>query len=146
MKMEGSAHNPVATVKFELNGEKKIMLVHSVDVSHAPAVAQDLHRLFEASCLDRAANLGESGLCAALEILSLANILFGLRRGLSGRRRECYPQDQGNKTCASFHTRVILSQENEQTRVHGTAATAPLEMYVVGGVILRDFRPEGSGV
>jgi DNA helicase-2/ATP-dependent DNA helicase PcrA len=25
-KMEGSAHNPVATVKFELNGEKKIML------------------------------------------------------------------------------------------------------------------------
>jgi DNA helicase-2/ATP-dependent DNA helicase PcrA len=26
MKMEGSAHNPVATVKFELNGEKKIML------------------------------------------------------------------------------------------------------------------------
>ncbi|MBL0180950.1 MAG: UvrD-helicase domain-containing protein [Chitinophagaceae bacterium] len=26
MKMEGSAHNPIATVKFELNGEKKIML------------------------------------------------------------------------------------------------------------------------
>jgi len=26
MKMEGSMHNPVATVKFELNGEKKIML------------------------------------------------------------------------------------------------------------------------
>ncbi|HEV3251870.1 MAG TPA: UvrD-helicase domain-containing protein [Puia sp.] len=26
VKMEGSAHNPVATVKFELNGEKKIML------------------------------------------------------------------------------------------------------------------------
>jgi len=26
MKMEGAAHNPVATVKFELNGEKKIML------------------------------------------------------------------------------------------------------------------------
>jgi DNA helicase II / ATP-dependent DNA helicase PcrA len=26
MKMEGSAHNPVATVKFDLNGEKKIML------------------------------------------------------------------------------------------------------------------------
>ena len=25
-KIEGSAHNPVATVKFELNGEKKIML------------------------------------------------------------------------------------------------------------------------
>jgi len=25
-KMEGSAHNPVATVKFDLNGEKKIML------------------------------------------------------------------------------------------------------------------------
>ncbi|MFT4153907.1 ATP-dependent helicase [Parafilimonas sp.] len=25
-KLEGSAHNPVATVKFELNGEKKIML------------------------------------------------------------------------------------------------------------------------
>ena len=25
-KMEGSAHNPVATVQFELNGEKKIML------------------------------------------------------------------------------------------------------------------------
>ncbi len=25
-KMEGAAHNPVATVKFELNGEKKIML------------------------------------------------------------------------------------------------------------------------
>ncbi len=25
-KMEGSAHNPVATIKFELNGEKKIML------------------------------------------------------------------------------------------------------------------------
>ena len=25
-KMEGSAHNPIATVKFELNGEKKIML------------------------------------------------------------------------------------------------------------------------
>ncbi|WP_315819184.1 hypothetical protein [Paraflavitalea speifideaquila] len=25
-KMEGSAHNPVATVKFEVNGEKKIML------------------------------------------------------------------------------------------------------------------------
>jgi len=25
-KMEGSAHNPVATVKFEMNGEKKIML------------------------------------------------------------------------------------------------------------------------
>ncbi len=26
IKMEGSAHNPVATVKFEFNGEKKIML------------------------------------------------------------------------------------------------------------------------
>jgi DNA helicase-2/ATP-dependent DNA helicase PcrA len=26
MKMEGAKHNPVATVKFELNGEKKIML------------------------------------------------------------------------------------------------------------------------
>ena len=26
LKMEGSAHNPVATVKFEFNGEKKIML------------------------------------------------------------------------------------------------------------------------
>jgi DNA helicase-2/ATP-dependent DNA helicase PcrA len=26
MKMEGSAHNPIATVKFENNGEKKIML------------------------------------------------------------------------------------------------------------------------
>jgi DNA helicase-2/ATP-dependent DNA helicase PcrA len=25
-KMEGSAHNPVATVLFDLNGEKKIML------------------------------------------------------------------------------------------------------------------------
>jgi DNA helicase-2/ATP-dependent DNA helicase PcrA len=25
-KMEGSAHNPIATVQFELNGEKKIML------------------------------------------------------------------------------------------------------------------------
>jgi DNA helicase-2/ATP-dependent DNA helicase PcrA len=26
LKMEGSAHNPIATVKFEQNGEKKIML------------------------------------------------------------------------------------------------------------------------
>ncbi len=26
VKMEGSAHNPIATVKFDLNGEKKIML------------------------------------------------------------------------------------------------------------------------
>jgi DNA helicase-2/ATP-dependent DNA helicase PcrA len=26
IKMEGSAHNPIATVKFEFNGEKKIML------------------------------------------------------------------------------------------------------------------------
>ncbi len=26
MKMEGAAHNPIATVQFELNGEKKIML------------------------------------------------------------------------------------------------------------------------
>jgi DNA helicase-2/ATP-dependent DNA helicase PcrA len=26
LKVEGSAHNPIATVKFELNGEKKIML------------------------------------------------------------------------------------------------------------------------
>jgi DNA helicase-2/ATP-dependent DNA helicase PcrA len=26
LKMEGSAHNPIATVKFDLNGEKKIML------------------------------------------------------------------------------------------------------------------------
>lgn len=26
LKMEGSSHNPVATVKFELNGEKKIMI------------------------------------------------------------------------------------------------------------------------
>ena len=26
LKMEGSAHNPIATVKFENNGEKKIML------------------------------------------------------------------------------------------------------------------------
>ena len=25
-KMEGSAHNPIATVQFEMNGEKKIML------------------------------------------------------------------------------------------------------------------------
>jgi DNA helicase-2/ATP-dependent DNA helicase PcrA len=24
--MEGAAHNPVATIKFALNGEKKIML------------------------------------------------------------------------------------------------------------------------
>jgi DNA helicase II / ATP-dependent DNA helicase PcrA len=26
IKMEGSAHNPIATIKFELNGEKKVML------------------------------------------------------------------------------------------------------------------------
>ena len=26
IKMEGAAHNPIATVKFEHNGEKKIML------------------------------------------------------------------------------------------------------------------------
>jgi DNA helicase-2/ATP-dependent DNA helicase PcrA len=26
IKMEGSAHNPIATVKFDVNGEKKIML------------------------------------------------------------------------------------------------------------------------
>jgi DNA helicase II / ATP-dependent DNA helicase PcrA len=26
MKMEGAVHNPLATVKFEHNGEKKIML------------------------------------------------------------------------------------------------------------------------
>ena len=26
MKMEGAAHNPIATIHFELNGEKKIML------------------------------------------------------------------------------------------------------------------------
>jgi DNA helicase-2/ATP-dependent DNA helicase PcrA len=26
VKMEGAAHNPVATIKFALNGEKKIML------------------------------------------------------------------------------------------------------------------------
>jgi DNA helicase-2/ATP-dependent DNA helicase PcrA len=26
IQMEGSAHNPIATVQFELNGEKKIML------------------------------------------------------------------------------------------------------------------------
>jgi DNA helicase-2/ATP-dependent DNA helicase PcrA len=26
IKMEGAAHNPIATVKFDLNGEKKIML------------------------------------------------------------------------------------------------------------------------
>ena len=25
-KLEGSAHNPVATIKFDVNGEKKIML------------------------------------------------------------------------------------------------------------------------
>jgi imidazolonepropionase-like amidohydrolase len=26
LKMEGAAHNPIATIKFDLNGEKKIML------------------------------------------------------------------------------------------------------------------------
>jgi DNA helicase-2/ATP-dependent DNA helicase PcrA len=26
IKLEGSQHNPVATIKFEVNGEKKIML------------------------------------------------------------------------------------------------------------------------
>ena len=26
VKMEGAAHNPIATINFELNGEKKIML------------------------------------------------------------------------------------------------------------------------
>ena len=26
MRLEGSAHNPVATIKFDVNGEKKIML------------------------------------------------------------------------------------------------------------------------
>jgi DNA helicase-2/ATP-dependent DNA helicase PcrA len=26
IKLEGSSHNPVATIKFEVNGEKKIML------------------------------------------------------------------------------------------------------------------------
>jgi hypothetical protein len=26
IKMEGAAHNPIATVKFDQNGEKKIML------------------------------------------------------------------------------------------------------------------------
>ena len=26
LKMEGASHNPIATVKFEQNGEKKIML------------------------------------------------------------------------------------------------------------------------
>ena len=26
LKMEGAAHNPIATIKVELNGEKKIML------------------------------------------------------------------------------------------------------------------------
>jgi len=31
VKMEGAAHNPVATVKFEQNGEKKIMLNYAKD-------------------------------------------------------------------------------------------------------------------
>jgi DNA helicase-2/ATP-dependent DNA helicase PcrA len=26
VKMEGASHNPIATIRFELNGEKKIML------------------------------------------------------------------------------------------------------------------------
>jgi DNA helicase-2/ATP-dependent DNA helicase PcrA len=26
VKMEGAAHNPIATIKFDQNGEKKIML------------------------------------------------------------------------------------------------------------------------
>jgi DNA helicase-2/ATP-dependent DNA helicase PcrA len=26
LKMEGAAHNPIATIKFDLNGDKKIML------------------------------------------------------------------------------------------------------------------------
>ncbi|MGZ5255712.1 MAG: ATP-dependent DNA helicase, partial [Flavitalea sp.] len=26
VKIEGSAHNPIATIKFDMNGEKKIML------------------------------------------------------------------------------------------------------------------------
>jgi DNA helicase-2/ATP-dependent DNA helicase PcrA len=26
LKMEGASHNPIATIKFDLNGEKKIML------------------------------------------------------------------------------------------------------------------------
>ena len=26
VKMEGAAHNPIATIHFEMNGEKKIML------------------------------------------------------------------------------------------------------------------------
>jgi DNA helicase-2/ATP-dependent DNA helicase PcrA len=26
LKLEGSQHNPVATIKFDVNGEKKIML------------------------------------------------------------------------------------------------------------------------
>jgi DNA helicase-2/ATP-dependent DNA helicase PcrA len=26
LKMEGSSHNPIATVQFDTNGEKKIML------------------------------------------------------------------------------------------------------------------------
>jgi DNA helicase-2/ATP-dependent DNA helicase PcrA len=29
MKLEGSAHNPIATVQFEHNGEKKIMLQYA---------------------------------------------------------------------------------------------------------------------
>jgi DNA helicase-2/ATP-dependent DNA helicase PcrA len=29
IKMEGSAHNPIATVRFEQNGEKKIMLQYA---------------------------------------------------------------------------------------------------------------------
>ena len=28
IKMEGSAHNPIATVKFQVNGEKKLLMLN----------------------------------------------------------------------------------------------------------------------
>jgi DNA helicase II / ATP-dependent DNA helicase PcrA len=38
LKMEGAAHNPIATVKFELNGEKKIMLNYAkLRIIHTPS-------------------------------------------------------------------------------------------------------------
>ena len=93
------------------------MLVLGVDMGNAPAVAQNVYRLFEASHLERAVEHGERGLRPALQTI-LIDVVPGAARGrLSGPRgNRAVRNKKAENTDAPLHTGDILSQRDERAR------------------------------
>jgi hypothetical protein len=55
LKLEGSAHNPVATIKFDQNGEKKIMLNYAKLMIVASLIVERIQNVTAASPVGDAA-------------------------------------------------------------------------------------------